>query len=38
MVGFALGERSKDKEDILQEQGMQEAHLAQGDAVQEGQG
>ena len=30
-----LGERSKDKEDILQEQGMQEAHLAQGNAVQE---
>jgi hypothetical protein len=35
LVFTRLGERSKDKEDILQEQGMQEAHLAQGNAVQE---
>ena len=31
-----LGERSQDKEDILQEQGMQEAHPAQGYPIQEG--
>ena len=32
------GERSEDKEDLLQEQGVQEAHPAQSHAVQEGQG
>ena len=32
------GERTEDKEDILQEQGMQEAHLAKGDTVQEREG
>ena len=32
------GERSEDQEDILQEQGVQEAHLAQGHPVQEGKG
>lgn len=31
------GEHSKDKEDLLQEQGMQEAYIAQGDPIQEGQ-
>jgi len=30
------GERSKNKEDILQEQGVQEAHSAQGYPIQEG--
>jgi len=33
-----IGERSKNKEDLLQEQGVQEAHLAQGHSVQEGKG
>lgn len=32
------GERSKDKEDLLQEQGVQEAHLAQGYTIQDRQG
>lgn len=30
------GERSESEEDLLQEQGMQEAHPAQGDSIQEG--
>ena len=34
--GAFVGERSEDKEDLLQEQGMQEAHPAQGDSIQEG--
>ena len=31
-----VGERSENQEDLLQEQGMQEAHLSQGYPVQEG--
>jgi hypothetical protein len=33
-----VGERSQDKEDLLQEQGVQKAHFAQGHTVQEGEG
>lgn len=36
--GNVAGERSKDKEDLLQEQGVQEAHLAQGYTIQDRQG
>ncbi|NMR96250.1 hypothetical protein HKB01_03035, partial [Vibrio parahaemolyticus] len=32
------GERSEDKEDLLQEQVVQEAHAPQGHPIQEGQG
>lgn len=33
-----IGERTQAEEDLLQEQGMQEAYLTQGDAVQERKG
>lgn len=33
-----VGERSQDKEDLLQEQGVQKTHFAQGHTVQEGEG
>lgn len=33
---FCIGERSQDQEDLLQEQGVQEAHPSQGHSVQEG--
>ncbi|RZB95750.1 hypothetical protein D0Y65_019887 [Glycine soja] len=38
MVCLFAGERSEDKEDLLQEQGVQEAHAPQGHPIQEGQG
>ena len=36
--GNVLGERSQNKEDLLQEQGVQKAHLAQGYPIQERKG
>jgi hypothetical protein len=33
-----VGERSKNQEDLLQEQGVQEAHTSQGYPIQEGEG
>lgn len=36
LYGELVGEHSQDKEDLLQEQGMQEAYIAQGHPVQEG--
>jgi len=38
VVSLFIGERTQAKEDLLQEQGMQEAYLAQSNPVQERQG